>query len=112
MYSSDDDAWNVPTYIRSTSTEVPTKDHLTNTSIASNSTDNYMSSDKTMVYIALGIALLILIIVGTVLAVIFSVRKRKRKCQISPDGGEIPMEQQPQQEQMKQASSKDMLIKK
>lgn len=112
MYTSDDDTWNIPTYITSTSTEVPIHDQLTNTSTASNSTDNYTSSDKTIVYIALGTALLILIIVGTALAVIFSLMKRKRKCQISPDGGETPMEQQPQREQMKQASSKDMLIKK
>lgn len=111
MYTSDDDTWNIPTYIRSTSTEVPINDQLTNTSTTSNSTDNYTSSDKTIIYIALGTALLIFIIVGTALAVIFSLMKRKRKCQISPDGGGTPMEQQPQQEQMKQASSKDMLIK-
>jgi flagellar basal body-associated protein FliL len=107
MYSSDD-TWNTPTYIGSTSTEVPMNDQLTNTSTASNST----SSDKTIVYIALGTALLIFIIAGTILVVVFSLRKRKRKCQISPDGGGTPMEQHPQQEQMKQASSKDMLIKK
>jgi hypothetical protein len=107
-HTSDDDKWNIPTYITSTSTEVPIKDHLTNISTASNST----ASDNTTVYIALGTVLLILIIAGTTLAVIFSVMKRKRKYQISTDGDETPMEQQPPQEQMKQASSKDMLIKK
>jgi hypothetical protein len=109
--TSDYDKWNIPAYITSTSTEVPIRDQLTNTSTASNNTDNNTSSDKTTVYIALGTVLLILI-VGTALAVIFSVMKRKRKYQVSTDGDETPMEQQPPQEQMKQASSKDMLIKK
>jgi hypothetical protein len=100
MHTSDD-------YLSSISTEVPMKDRVTNISIASNSTEK--STDNTAVYTALG-TILIIIIVGTALAVTLLVTKRRRKCQISPDGGETPMEQQHQQ--IKQASSKDMLIKK
>ncbi|KDR09849.1 Leucine-rich repeat and immunoglobulin-like domain containing-NOGO receptor-interacting protein 4 [Zootermopsis nevadensis] len=103
MYTSD-------AYLSSTSTEVPIKDRLTNISTASNGTNIGKSVDNTTIYIVLGIVLIILIIVGTALAVTLSILKRKRKCQISPNGGETPMEQQHQQ--MKQASSKDMLIKK
>lgn len=98
-------------YLSSISTEVPMKDILTNISIASDSTDNDKSHDNTTVYIILGSVLLILVIVGIALAVTLSLMKKKMKCQISPDGGGTPMEQQPQQ-QMKQASSKDILIKK
>lgn len=103
MYTSD-------AYLSSISTELPMKDMLINISITSNSTDSDKYVDSTTVYIVLGTVLIILIIIGTALAVTLSVMKRKRKCQISPDGGETPMEQQHQQ--MKQASSKDMLIKK
>jgi hypothetical protein len=107
-----DDKWHIPAYIRSTSTEVAIKDQLTNTSTASDSTENYTSSDKTTVYIALGATLLVIITAGTALAVIFYVMKRHRKYQISPDTEETAMEQRPKQEQIKEASSKDMLIKK
>jgi hypothetical protein len=103
--------WQTDGILEQTFTEAPMKDTFTNTSTASNSTDNDKSGDNTTVYIALGTILLILIILGIALAVTLSVMKRRRKCQITPDGGETSMEQQ-QQQQMKKASSKDMLIKK
>jgi hypothetical protein len=107
---SDDDMWTASTtYPGRTSTQVPVTDRMANSSTASHNADN--SLDNSTVYIALGTILLILIVVGTALAVTLYVMKKKRKCQISPDGGGTPMEQQPQT-QMKQTSSKDMLIKK
>jgi hypothetical protein len=104
---SDYHTWTTSaTYVSRTSTQVSMTDSMTNGSTASHSTNN------STVYIILGTILLILIAVGIALAVALYVAKKKRKCQISPDGGETPMEQQPQMHQMKQVSSKDMLIKK
>jgi hypothetical protein len=104
---SDYHMWTTGTmYFGRTSTQVP----MTTSSTASHSTGN--SLDNSTVYIVLGTILLILIIAGVTLAVTLYVMKKKRTCQISTDGGETPMEQQPQAHQMKQASSKDMLIKK
>ena len=108
---SDYHMWTTSTmYLSRTSTQVPMTDKMTTSSIASHSTDN--SSDYSKLYIALGTILLILIVGGIAIGVTLYVMKKKRTCQISPDGGETPMEQQPQTYQMKTASSKDMLIKK
>jgi hypothetical protein len=108
---SDYHMWTTSTtHLSRTSTQVPMTDRMTNSSTASHGTNN--SLDNSTVYIALGTILLILIVVGIALAVTLHVMKKKRKCQISADGGDTPMEQQPQTHQMKQASSRDMLVKK
>lgn len=108
---SDYHMWTTSTmYLSRTSTQVPMTDKMTTSSTAFHSTRD--SLDYSKVYIALGTILLILIVAGVALGVTLYVLKKKRTCQISPDGGEMPMEQQPQTHQMKQASSKDMLIKK
>lgn len=91
-------------HMATTSTQVPITDKMTTSSTGTN--------DYSNVYIALGTILLILIVAAVALGVTLYVMKKKRTCQISPDGGETPMEQQPQTQQMKQASSKDKLIKK
>ena len=97
-------------YLGRTPTQVPMTDKMTTSSTAFHSTGT--SSDYSTVYIALGTILLILIVAGVILGVILYVMKKKRTCQITPDGSETPMEEQPQTQQMKKASSKDMLIKK
>jgi hypothetical protein len=108
---SDYHMWTTSTmYLSRTSTQVPMTDKMTTSSTASHSAAT--SFDYSNVYIALGTILLILIVAGVALGVILYVMKKKRTCPISPDGGETPMEQQPQTHQMKEASSKDMLIKK
>jgi hypothetical protein len=108
---SDYHMWTTSTmYLSRTSTQVPMMVKMATSSTASHSTGN--SSDYSNVYIALGTILLILIVAAVALGVTLYVMKRKRTCQISPDGGETPMEQQPQTHQVKKASSKDMLIKK
>ena len=108
---SDYHMWTTSTmYLSRTSTQVPMTDKMTTSSTSSHSTGT--SLDYSNVYIALGTILLILIVAGVALGVTLYVMKKKRTCQISPDGGETPMEQQPQTHQMKEASSKDMLIKK
>jgi hypothetical protein len=132
---SDYRMWTASTiYLSSTSTQVPITDEMTSSSTASHSTGNRTSTqvpmtdemttsftayhgtgnshDNSTLYIVLGTILLILMVVGVTLGVTLYVMKKKRTCQISPDGGETPMEQQPQTSQMKQTSSTDMLIKK
>jgi len=108
---SDYRMWTTSTvYLSRTSTQVPMTDKMTTSSTVSHSTRT--SLDYSKVYIAIGTILLILIVAVVALGVTLYVMKKKRTCQISPDGGETPMEQQPQTYQMKNASSKDMLIKK
>lgn len=97
-------------YASRTSTQEQMTDEMTTSSNVSHSTGD--SPDYSKVYIALGTILLILIAAGVALGVTLYVMKKKRVCQISPDGGETQMEQQPQTHQMKESSSKDMLIKK
>jgi len=110
---SDYHMWTTSTttmYLSRTSTQVPMTDKMRTSSTSSNSKTD--TSDYSKLYIALGTILLILIAAGVALGVTLYIMKKKRTCQISPDGGETQMEQQPQTHQMKEASSKDMLIKK
>ncbi|KAJ9577544.1 hypothetical protein L9F63_005917 [Diploptera punctata] len=67
------------------------------------------TSDHTLLYIILGSCLAVLLVIGIILAVVLTVMKKKRKHHITPAEGDTPMEQQ---QQIKQSSSKDMLIKK
>jgi hypothetical protein len=106
---SDEDTWTASgVYLSGTFT--PITDEMTTNSTASDSTDN--SHDNSTLYIVLGTILLIIIVVAVTLGVTRYIKKRKRTCQISTDGDETPMEQQSQTTQIKQASSKDMLVKK
>jgi len=97
-------------YLSRTSTQIQMIDKMTTSSTASHNSGD--SLDHSKVYIALGTILLILIAAGVALGVTLYVMKKKRTCQISPDGGETQMEQRTQTHQIKEASSKDMLIKK
>ncbi|KAJ4427794.1 hypothetical protein ANN_25447 [Periplaneta americana] len=89
-----------PKYISMNSTGLPQQSQMTE------------KSDHSTLYIILGCVVGILILVGIVLTVVLTQMKKRRKCQISPNGGETPMQQQEQQPPIKQAKSSDHLLKK